>query len=201
MTTEISSNTRMPTDRAVPLRRLGFGLAWIAAIALFAASCGGSSSDNALSSSAESADSTTTTAAAESTTTTAAAESTTTTAAPESTTTTAAPETSGEGSDPFAGMSDAERAAVLAEMGLTEEQLAQFELLLDTDAGREIMAQGIVEATGITTDQALCIIENGDIIGLMIGVTGGTSEPDNEITASFLRTLDTCDIPLSAFGS
>ncbi|MEZ5228833.1 MAG: hypothetical protein R2710_19870 [Acidimicrobiales bacterium] len=170
----------------------------LAGIALIAAACGGSS-DNGLASTAETATSTT---AAETTTTTAAAETTETTVEEttttvEETTTTAAP--ADTGTDPFEGMTDAERAAVLDQMGLTEEQLAQFELLLDTDAGKQIMAQGIVDATSLTNEQALCIVENGDIIGLMVGVTGGLTEPDSELTASFLRTLDTCGIPLSAF--
>ncbi len=116
------------------------------------------------------------------------------------TTTSAAPApVAGDPNDPFAGMTPEERAAVLAQMELTEEQLAQFEVLLETQVGKDVVAEGLVEATGITSDQALCIIENGDIIGLMIGVTGGLTEPDNDLTASFLRTLDTCGIPLSAF--
>ncbi len=173
----------------------------LAGIALVVAACGSSSSESGLASSAETP--TSVEASAESTTTLEEATSTTvsTTVPAEETTTTTAVAANDAGTDPFAGMSDEERAAVLAEMELTEEQLAQFETLLETEVGREIMAQGIVEATGITTEQALCIVENGDIVGLMIGVTGGTTEPDNEITASFLRTLDTCDIPLSAFGS
>ncbi len=172
------------------------GTSLLAAMALTMAACGSSSSDSGLSSSAESATPAETTAVEETTTTT--VEETTTTAVEETTTTTEVA-TGDTGPDPFAGMTDEERADVLAQMGLTEEELAQFEALLDTDVGREIMAQGIVEATGITTEQALCIVEEGDIIGLMIGVTGGMTEPSGEVTASFLRTLDTCGIPLSAF--
>lgn len=168
------------------------------AAALMLGACG-SSSDGAegdLSSSAEDAESAPETSEPAEETTTTVEETTTTvedtTTTVEETTTTAAPVEESE-------LTEAELAALEA-AGMTEADLALFETLLESEAGRQGMAEGIAEETGLTTEEGLCIVENGDILGLMmIGLAGPDAEPDNELMTSFLQTLDTCGIPLSAF--
>ncbi len=172
------------------------------AAALMLGACGSSSSDSdesGLESSTE------TTAAVEETTTTAesAEEETTTTAAEpveEETTTTAAPAET-DGTSLLDGITPEEKAILLEELAMTEAEFGQFEMLLNTEAGQQLMAEGIVESSDLTMEQAMCVIGNGDILGLMmVGFAGDEAELDSELMVSFLETLETCDIPLSQFG-
>ncbi len=177
---------------------IAYSAGLFASIALALSACGSSSDEAGLSSSADtetsvSAPEETTTTVGETTTTV--AETTTTV---EETTTTAA---ATDEASMFDSLAPEEQAILLEQLEMTEAEFAQFEALLDTDVGKEIMAQGIVESTTITIDQALCIIENGDILGLMVvGASGDEAQMDGELMSSFLQTLDTCGIPLSAFG-
>lgn len=162
---------------------------------LFAASlvlgaCGSDSDgESGLESSSETtAAAETTTTVAEETTTTA-GEETTTTAAPttESTTTTAASSGSNESVDP----------ALLEAMGMSEEEFNMMMAMLDTDAGRTMMADELARQFNISSEDALCFVENGDMLGLM-AIGAGAAEVNADAVSDMMTALDTCGIPLTA---
>ncbi len=80
---------------------------------------------------------------------------------------------------------------------ISDADMATIEALLETEAGRQAFAEGLTQGTELTIEQATCIVENGDIMGLM-AVGSGTAEIDGEMMSTLLQTLDTCGIPLSA---
>ncbi len=195
MQTAESRTTRSKTARMGSL---------LFAAALMLGACGSSSSDSdesGLESSTE------TTAAVEETTTTETAETveeeTTTTTAEvvEEETTTTVAEAETDETSLLDGITPEEKAILLEELAMTEAEFGQFEMLLNTEAGQQLMAEGIVESSDLTMEQAMCVIGNGDILGLMmVGFAGDDADVDSELMVSFLETLETCDIPLSQFG-
>ena len=77
-----------------------------------------------------------------------------------------------------------------------------IEVLLESAAGREAIAQGISETTEMTEEDALCFVESAGLetlTGLFeIGTTG--AEPDAEVQAGLLAGLDACGLSLDAFA-
>lgn len=82
---------------------------------------------------------------------------------------------------------------------MSDEELAMFEELLQTEVGRRAFAEGMTENTDITVEQALCLVDNGDVMGLvMLGLDPDSI--DGAVMSTLLATLDECGIPLAAIS-
>lgn len=105
----------------------------------------------------------------------------------------AAPEPEPAETDPGVGASNPFSAA------LASGDFTAVEELLGTEVGRQAFIEGFVNTSpAITEEQAGCFLDNSDIEVL----AAMSVDPDNlsdEAVQSFLATLETCDIPLSAF--
>lgn len=74
-----------------------------------------------------------------------------------------------------------------------------MEEVLGTEVGRQAFIEGLTSTSpGVTEEQAGCILDNSDIATL----AEMSLDPQNlsdEAVASFLATLEVCEVPLSAF--
>ncbi len=97
------------------------------------------------------------------------------------------------------GPDDAEESAAggLEGIELGEDDLAFFESLLATEAGRVLVAQTLAGLMEISEDQALCFIDNVDVAALArLGAAESVSQ--EAVIAEVMGALDLCGIPLSA---
>lgn len=84
--------------------------------------------------------------------------------------------------------------------GITE---ADILALLETDAGRAGIAQGITTTTNLTVEEATCFIDNSEpanLVALFQLGTGETTEPTAEVQAGLVSALEACNLDVSAFG-
>ncbi len=101
--------------------------------------------------------------------------------------------------EPTEDLTDEAAQALESELGMTEEEIAMIEAMLDTEAGRAAMIQGMMADSTLTEAQATCLVDNADLIGLMM-LGSGLTDPDSDLMANLFQTLDQCGIPLDALG-
>lgn len=84
---------------------------------------------------------------------------------------------------------DAGDESALADAFASPEAL---EAVLSTEAGRELMIQGMTEDGRLNADQAACLLDNLDFEILSALAQGG--DPTPEMLGQFFELLDTCDL-------
>ena len=73
-----------------------------------------------------------------------------------------------------------------------------LEALLGSEAGRELLIDGLTENGELSRDQAGCLIDNVDV-PLLTALANG-ADPDVDLLVELLAVLDTCEISLTDFG-
>ncbi len=74
-----------------------------------------------------------------------------------------------------------------------------MEEILNTEVGREAFIEGFIRTSpGVSAEQAACFLDNTDIT-VLAEMSVNPDDLSPEAVSGFLATLDTCDIPLSAF--
>ncbi len=101
--------------------------------------------------------------------------------------------------EPSDDLVDEAAEALESELGMTEEEIALIEAMLQTEAGRAAMIEGMMADSTLTEEQATCLVDNADLIGLMM-LGSGLTDPDSDLMANLFQTLDQCGIPLDALG-
>lgn len=85
------------------------------------------------------------------------------------------------------------------ELGLTEADVLD---LLQDPVERLSVAEGMREGTTLTSEEAMCVLDETDpnVIAALFSVGVGEAEPDLEIMGGFFEGLAACEIPIDAFG-
>ncbi len=74
-----------------------------------------------------------------------------------------------------------------------------MEEILNTEVGRAAFIEGFIRTSpGVSAEQAACFLDNTDI-AILAEMSVNPDDLSPEAVSGFLATLDTCDIPLSAF--
>lgn len=73
-----------------------------------------------------------------------------------------------------------------------------LEALLGSDAGRELLIDGLVESVDLTRDQAACMLDSLDLPALAALAEG--ADPEADLIADLLAALDSCGISMEDFG-
>jgi len=73
-----------------------------------------------------------------------------------------------------------------------------LEALLGSEAGRELLIDGLTENGELSRDQAACLIDNVDS-PLLTALANG-ADPDVDLLVELLAVLDTCGISFTDFG-
>ena len=67
-----------------------------------------------------------------------------------------------------------------------------FEAILGSEAGRQLMIEGMTEDGTLDEEQAACLLDNLDFETLAALAQGG--DPTPEMLGQFLELIDTCDL-------
>ncbi len=73
-----------------------------------------------------------------------------------------------------------------------------LESLLGSDAGRDLLIDGLVESVGLTRDQAGCLLDTLDLPALAALADG--ADPEADLVADLFAALSSCGISLEDFG-
>ena len=86
------------------------------------------------------------------------------------------------------------------EEALATGDFSALEAVLGTEAGRQAFIEGLTGASpNVTAEQAGCFLDNSEMF-VLAEMSVDPSNLSEEAETSFLATLETCEIPLSAFG-
>ncbi len=80
---------------------------------------------------------------------------------------------------------------------IARSEAETLEALLQTDAGRQAFIDEITRGSGVTEEQAGCLVDNLDAD--MLVAMNDLDDINSPGAQAFLELLDTCDIPLEAF--
>ncbi len=84
---------------------------------------------------------------------------------------------------------------------LASGDFTAMEEILRTEVGREAFIEGFIGTSpGVTAEQAGCFLDNTDI-AVLAEMSVNPDDLSAEAVSGFLATLETCEIPLSAFQS
>ena len=105
-------------------------------------------------------------------------------------------------------LADYEKVNCNVDLDLSDSEPTDAEFMaqmLDTESGRAVFARGMLESAdgALTAEQATCYADNVEVATAVWLIEGGdvASQSSDREAIDFLQLLDTCEIPISAFGS
>jgi hypothetical protein len=88
---------------------------------------------------------------------------------------------------------------VAVEPGMSDADAELIAGLLETEIGRELFIEGMMEDSTLTVEQATCFVDTADLKTLLTFSQDGSSE--NDVLVDLLSTLSDCDIDIGDLSS